>query len=730
MFINQKIKSLTKNRFEWLVVDIHWDSQLLALSDLIVDRPKRPFLMPIDEVTSLVKSKLAETVEHDFPNFLLKKDHELSENDIKKRNEALEALSPILESPETRHRYLFGDSFGIVADLIHQSGRSKKFVTSNLNKYFYYGGFKNALLPGYYKCGQNYAPPLRPVILKDGTPSLASKRGRRTKYGEEHRGITQQDIDNIKAFSKHIPSGEKVVLEDLFRRYCSKHFMVTMSISANGETRSTKEKVLLPERHLISKRSFVRQLKKVVRKIDFIRKRVGPVSYDRNHKGKPGVARQGLRGATSRYEIDATIADVYIQYIFSKDKSLATGRPVIFLVIDSFSGMIVGLHVCFDGPNWHGASQALFNAMTSKVDFCAQYGIEISEEEWPCQHVCSEITFDRGGENSDTNLSGLVKVRSGINIINVAAYHRGDAKGIVEKTFDILQESSIKFEAGKVIKAPSKEEPHASNKAIYTMDEFMRILIQSILLANRTQLRKNTHNFEMEQDDVLMTPLDIWNWSIKNSIISPKISKGRLRMTFLPEKEATITDKGVLFNGLYYNSEHAMKHRWYDIAKNEGRRKISVRYTSTSTNHIWYQDEDSKEIIKFDLTTRSEAYKNVRWEHVMHRLEIVKQREAMLRGKRRRERIYFDQSIEELEREIKNSRRHMAGRTAKGVQPGMKERQKTESALERQRDYQNIVRDLSELTESSSNEDRVEYAPYFTQQNLDDPNEISWEDFE
>lgn len=30
MFINQKIKSLTKNRFEWLVVDIHWDSQLLA----------------------------------------------------------------------------------------------------------------------------------------------------------------------------------------------------------------------------------------------------------------------------------------------------------------------------------------------------------------------------------------------------------------------------------------------------------------------------------------------------------------------------------------------------------------------------------------------------------------------------------------------------------------------------------------------------------------------------
>ncbi|WP_323887229.1 hypothetical protein, partial [Aeromonas allosaccharophila] len=57
-----------------------------------------------------------------------------------------------------------------------------------------------------------------------------------------------------------------------------------------------------------------------------------------------------------------TIADIYIRYSYSKDELVSIGRPVIYSVVDSFSGMIVGIHVGFDSPCWHGASQALFNA--------------------------------------------------------------------------------------------------------------------------------------------------------------------------------------------------------------------------------------------------------------------------------------------------------------------------------------------------------------------------------
>ncbi|MGK6717933.1 hypothetical protein ACKU3I_022385 [Serratia marcescens] len=49
--------------------------------------------------------------------------------------------------------------------------------------------------------------------------------------------------------------------------------------------------------------------------------------------------------------------------------------------------MIVGLHVSMEYASWRAGRQALINSFTSKKEYCAEFGIEIEEADWPCNHI-------------------------------------------------------------------------------------------------------------------------------------------------------------------------------------------------------------------------------------------------------------------------------------------------------------------------------------------------------
>jgi len=706
---NQKIVSNNKDPLEWLIVDIYEEGGVVAISDLLLKNPKRPKLKNISDINDMIATKKVVIEQHHFPDELYKKDSELPASWIKKREGIWAAIEPLTDNNELKFNYLFGDKSGILETLISESGRSKKLVSGAVNRYFAFGGFKNSLLPHYFNSGSNYSLPETVIYLDDGSVSLASKRGKKPKVNEvqayaidikikPHRGVTQADIKDIQQFSKSIESGTKAVLSDLYSEYCKKYCVSLIKPrkqeSSTDETIQTM-RVVHAKAFRISPYSFKQQLKKFVSKLDFIKKEKGSISFERDHAGKPGVAREQLRGVTCRYEIDATILDVYVRYPYSNDEQLATGRPVIFIVIDTMSGMIVGFHIDFKGPDWDGASQALFNAMSNKVDYCAQFGIHITEDDWPCHHPSREVTFDRGGENTDNNIQSMLKGKIGITAGNFNAYHRGDAKGTVEKVFDVLQKQSLKFNAGLVVKVPSKEAQHASRKAIYTVDEIREILIRRIIHLNNYQPRIDSHNFEMSRDDVAFTSRAIWDWSIENAVVRPTVSVGQLRFALMPVENATVRDKGVFFRGLFYSCNYIIKEEWLTTAKDSGRYKVEIRYSSSSTQYIWWRDEKSKELIQLEVTTRSEAYRNREWAHVLHRLEIVKKQLADVKEKEFVKRIELDMSIDEMEDELRDINKKRNKSESKGMQPGMKEKKDLEGETIRKKSFDATVNDIA-----------------------------------
>lgn len=75
----------------------------------------------------------------------------------------------------------------------------------------------------------------------------------------------------------------------------------------------------------------------------------------------------------------------YLVSRFNRDNII--GRPIVYFVKDAFSRIVTGLYVGLEGPSWIGMAMTLYNAFTDKVDFCHRYGIEITEDQWPCHHL-------------------------------------------------------------------------------------------------------------------------------------------------------------------------------------------------------------------------------------------------------------------------------------------------------------------------------------------------------
>jgi len=724
MLVNQIITSCGHNNLLFGIVDICHESGLVAVTDMSAKSPRRPSVISIEDIAEKLKKKTWRLADSDFPPAMFLPDEALKQEWINKRDQALDAIRPIIDDAKLRFEYLFGDASGVLKMLIERSGRSKKYVSSRLNRYFRWGSFDNALLPHYRNCGSNHSLRAAPAMPKGSSLKPISKPGPETRFGNAYRAVTDEDVANIKTFSKSIPSGSKISLTDQYRKFCRKFHTVKLIPKAAAEEADAKAMfVQMPRKWLIAPRSFKRFLKKFISELEFIRKEKGAIAFAKDHSGKPGLARDGLRGPTCRYEIDSTVADIYIRYPYTKDRLLSTGRPIIYLVMDTFSAMIVGVHVCFEGPNWHGAGQALFNAFTSKVDFCKQYGVDIKESDWPCSHVSRQITWDRGSENTDKNIEGILKAKIGTTLCNLNAYHRGDCKGTVEKGFDTLQTRAIQFEAGKVVKVPRKEDQHASRKSFYTFEQFMKVLIEIIIQTNNYRERITSHNFEMSRDDVGFTPRDVWNWGISHMISKPQASRDALRFALLPEGEATVRKQGVYFRGLYYSCNEIVKRNWLNEAASIGRFKRKIRYTDLNTNSIWWRDEETKEVIRLNLTDRSEAYKNQLWADVLHRLELVKDILANLDERRFNATVLLDMDLAEIDKEIKSLNRKYKGSGAKTIQPDIKENKAVEAAQHRSRDYQEMEADLDS---GSGKESSKTPATEQSTQNLSDPTASSY----
>ncbi len=334
--------------------------------------------------------------------------------------------------------------------------------------------------------------------------------------------------------------------------------------------------------------------------------RFGETAFNLKSRQLLGDATSIAFGPGSVYQVDATIGDIYL--VSALNRSNIVGRPVIYVIIDVFSRLIVGASVLLEGPSWYGAMLALDNVVEDKVAYCARHGITIQPNEWRGNALPERILADRG-EFEGYNVESLIN-SFGIIVQNTAPY-RADWKSIVERHFGIATEKFIKYSPGGVIKQRERGDKDYRLDAIYTLHEFESLVIAHILNYNEAHELKYYRKDKFQiADEVERFPNDLWDWGMENRTGHLQdYQREIVRLNLLPRKELSVTEHGIHFSyQLYYTCETAEREGWFERARIRGSWKIPIAYHPNSTGHIYLPVNDGMGVDICQLTPASKAF--------------------------------------------------------------------------------------------------------------------------
>ncbi len=311
--------------------------------------------------------------------------------------------------------------------------------------------------------------------------------------------------------------------------------------------------------------------------------RKGENEFLLNHRALDGSPQLYVFGPGSIYELDSTVADVYL--VSALDRNRILGRPVLYFVKDAFSRLIVGFGVTLYGPSWTTAMIALENTMRDKVELCSEFGIYISPSQWPSHHLPRAIRADRGellSKNSDTFVNDL-----DVEIDTTAPY-RPDWKGMIEENFHLIDNMTIHWLPGQPNKIKKRGGKDYKYDACLTLYEFRQIIISSIIQYNTTYMLEDYRkDADMIADHVLPVPIRLWEWGTRNRS-GPLREENRLkvRLALLPPGVASVTPTGIQFKGAEYICERAEKDEWLEQARIK-RLKVPISYDPRNMDSIF-----------------------------------------------------------------------------------------------------------------------------------------------
>lgn len=505
-------------------------------------------------------------------------------------------------------------------------------VKKLLSRYWQRGMNKNAMLPDYANSGG------RGKSKKLNYEKVGRPR-RVTVNGEYRSGINI--TDEIKTqfehtINKYYRKANNHSLKDVYgfilRDFYSDRY------KENGEIHyRIWESNRIPSYH-----QFYYWFKKLEDSKKDIEFRKSTKEYELKHRPLLSNSKVETNGPGTRFQVDATIADIYL--VSSFDVNRIIGRPVIYAIVDVYSRIITGVYVGLEGPSWLGAMMALDNMVADKVEFCKQYGIDITKEQWPTYHLPEIIIADRG-EFEGYSVEGLLN-NLNIKIENTTAY-RGDLKGIVERKFRTIN-SKVKQKAPGAIQKEYRERGDRDYRldATLNLKEFTALIITLILQHNHKIIDKYPMEKEMITDGIVPTPITLWNWGIQNRKGRLRtVDRDILRLNVLPRGRATISRAGIKFKNLLYGSQRAIEEQWYAKLKNKS---IDIVYDPRHLDKIYIPSDNGVDYETCILLEPSQQYKLDFLEDVVFQQQLRNELEEEERAKQIQLSINADTMMDQI----------------------------------------------------------------------------------
>jgi len=562
-----------------------------------------PFFIQYADLLEEIEEGKSRVIEMEPDLRLLSPDSEYLDKYREKRNARWDVIKNIVvHEPDI---YMPDKRGKLIKDVYLSTGKSKKVIRDYLKKYWFYGKSLNGLLDNYFECG---------------VPG--EKRNYKVKPGP------------VSVNRYLVTEADKIIFASAIRVF---HVRQGMSIS------TTHERMC----ETFYKRGFYRKYGVRVPIVDpnhsptlrqfrywYIKNSTIFSRYS-NRRGKrralidvrpfQGNASEKAYCVGAVYEVDATRADVIL---VSFDRQTILGKPTLYIVIDVFSRMIVGYYVSLAPESWMEAMVAIEHAATNKVEYCAKYGIDISEEDWPCHSLPKNLVSDRG-ELKAQYTERFVNLE--VDVLNAPSY-RGDLKPFVESRFHITNETIRDLLPGSTeAQQRVRGDKDPSKEAALTIEEFNQFLIVFFLTYNKSALSKDyLPSKEMFMDKVELTPLKVWNWEKGRRLLHHK-SKKELRYNLWPKETAKVTRFGLEFKGMHYTCDLGIKEGWFEGEGGiDGKKYVEIVFDPRHSGCIYYRSKKG-DLIPCNLIPKYHEFEGLHFEEVAkimeYRDEQIKQQE-------------------------------------------------------------------------------------------------------
>lgn len=534
----------------------------------IQDEKAFPCLVSSIEVLNAIESFETHLVDDPFKDLALIQPLPGSTNQIK-RDGNYQLIKKLVENDQF---YIPSIRSSIIKEIMEQEQTTKQTIYRLVRQYWQRGQTPNALIPQYQNSG---AKGIKRVAKE-------TKLGRKREHSEGVGALITEDVERLfhLAINKYLLTDKKHTM-----KYAHREFQILF--------RSLYSRV--PESEIPTLRQFQYFYHREYSPVTRLQARSNKIEYAKDIRALHSTVNTQVLGPGSRYEIDATIADIYL--VSNRDREAIIGRPVIYFVIDVFSRMIAGFYIGLENPSYVTSMQALNMAFTDKVAYCKKFGIDISSEQWPSIGLPDAILADRG-ELLGHQIENLEKSFS-IRIENAPPF-RGDLKPIVESRFKLIQANFKPFAEGVV--EGVKERKRGGNDyrldAILNMQEFTKIILLSVLKYNQYhQITTYDRDIDMPPD-LPLVPIHLWNWGIQNCTGKLRSASGKeIYIALLPRKNATISDKGLKLFGVFFTCPELYERGWLHRKSTVSRPKsIQVAYDPSNAEQIYvfYADHSMK----------------------------------------------------------------------------------------------------------------------------------------
>lgn len=308
-----------------------------------------------------------------------------------------------------------------------------------------------------------------------------------------------------------------------------------------------------------------------------------------NNRIQNGSANFEIFGPGYLLEIDETEVDCCL--VSSYDRSKVVSRPILYVAIDVYSRMIIGISVAFDNNSFLGITNLLMSFTDDKAVFCRKYGFPIGESMnidsiWPSNILPNKIRVDMGSEYTSYEMSRICN-ELGIDL-DIVSPGTGSLKGIVENVFKVLHSQINSTVEGNGLITKRHDSDH-KEKAVLTIEEYTKMVVAFVIGHNQKMMQGFKLTKDMVAKGVEPIPVRLWEYGMANAI-RPRPIKSKLQYLYALMKKAyaKYDKRGICFNKLYYIDYSDSKLEAEMFKTGNKKIKIEIRYDPREIDHIYY----------------------------------------------------------------------------------------------------------------------------------------------